>query len=316
MSLSNYQITSTIGTGYSGTIYKCHHIYTFRQYALKVIPRESKDVSSETSSSDTLQDNIKDKMLNEVTILSHLQPHPNILTLHNYYITPRHHHILTSYYPNGDLFDDIVRKRSTTLTHYTETEASTIIYTLLSTISYIHNHDIVHRDIKPENIMFTNISNYQSMKLIDFGLSTRYSPNSNKYMNTMAGTLRYMAPEVLTKQYTHTCDIWSVGVLLYILLCGYAPFDDGNDEHVISLISVGKVIFPHDEWKNVSEEAKDVIRWLLTMDGYNRPDAKDVSNHRWFIKNNCHGKTMKMRRRREWKQQRMVDCVNRQRIVV
>ena len=132
---------------------------------------------------------------------------------------------------------------------------------LFRAVGHCHANGVVHRDIKPENIM---VGNDKELKLIDFGLSKIHK--SSKNLETITGTPYYMAPEVLTESYDHKCDIWSLGVVMYVLLSGYLPFQGPNKYEVFKKILAGKFHFNHKEFAKVSNEGKDLISKLLRVD--------------------------------------------------
>lgn len=147
---------------------------------------------------------------------------------------------------------------------------------LFAAINHCHANGIVHRDIKPENIM---INDQNDVRLIDFGLS---KANKKKSMHTVAGTPFYMAPEVLAENYNTKADIWSLGVLLYTLVSGYLPFQGSNNRDVFQRIKNADFHFDHKEFKQVSNECKDLIRKLLVVDTKKRFDGHQALKHNWF----------------------------------
>lgn len=148
---------------------------------------------------------------------------------------------------------------------------------LFQAINHCHAQNIVHRDIKPDNIMITNNN---TVRLIDFGLSK--ASRNNRQLTTMAGTPYYMAPEVLEGSYSKKADIWSLGVLLYTLVCGYLPFQGSNAAEVFRKIKEADYHFNHVEFEAVSEECKDLIRKLLVLNQKKRLSGQDALNHKWF----------------------------------
>mmetsp|Transcript_41939 Transcript_41939/g.88044 ORF Transcript_41939/g.88044 Transcript_41939/m.88044 type:complete len:213 (-) Transcript_41939:2-640(-) len=146
----------------------------------------------------------------------------------------------------------------------------------------MHKRGIVHRDIKPENIMYETSNRDSSLKIIDLGLAQKHCESSEPLMNATVGTPYYIAPEVLQKKYGKSCDLWSIGVVSYILLCGYPPFDGANDGETRSSVLSGEYNFPSKDWKDISKEAKDFIRRLLQMDATKRMTAEEALNHPWI----------------------------------
>lgn len=151
---------------------------------------------------------------------------------------------------------------------------------ILRALAHLKNHDIVHRDLKPENIMvkFNEDGALSSLKLIDFGLAC----SKSKLHQSCVGTAYYMAPEVIHKDYDDRCDEWSCGVILYILLCGFPPFNGSTDKNIMNSIKKGIVTFPAPRWDNISQEAKDLVNQLLTYNVDDRITAKEALTHAWF----------------------------------
>jgi calcium-dependent protein kinase len=137
---------------------------------------------------------------------------------------------------------------------------------IFSAIHYLHKRDICHRDIKPENFMFLDKSSESEIKVIDFGLSRKFEPNATKTLDSVVGTPLYVAPEVLKQKYDYRCDNWSLGVLMYVLLSGMAPFMGHNRKSVFKKIAKVSYNFYGHEWDLVSNEAKDLIAKLLVKD--------------------------------------------------
>jgi len=148
---------------------------------------------------------------------------------------------------------------------------------LFGALNHMHSQGVVHRDIKPENIMLTK---EDELKLIDFGLSKRQQ--GTKKLKTIAGTPYYMAPEVLDGQYDSKCDCWSLGVLLYVFMSGYLPFQGENRNEVFSKIQHGRFHFKHEEFNICSEEVIDLIKKLLVVDPKKRLAAGEALKHPWF----------------------------------
>lgn len=142
---------------------------------------------------------------------------------------------------------------------------------MLSSVAYCHQKQICHRDLKPENILLDSKNN-NTIKVIDFGTSQKFEPN--KKMNQTYGTAYYIAPEVLTAEYNEKCDVWSVGVILYILLSGKPPFDGIDDREIVKKVKYGTFSMGGAEWKSISKEAHDLIKRMLTYDPSKRITAQ------------------------------------------
>jgi calcium-dependent protein kinase len=157
---------------------------------------------------------------------------------------------------------------------------------ILSAVKHLHEHGICHRDLKPENFLFSDKSIDAEIKLIDFGLSKRFGQlvdvNPHEKMHTIVGTPYYVAPEVLKGSYDFSCDIWSLGVILYIMLCGYPPFEGDNNKEIFKRVLQQKLEFDPEDWNSISNEAKDLICSMLCKDPTKRISAIDALNHKWF----------------------------------
>ena len=177
----------------------------------------------------------------------------------------------------GEIFDRIIQ-RIQTKQMYSEKDAANIIQQVMSCIQYCHNNNICHRDLKPENLLYLNPGSERdnSIKVIDFGLSQH-----TKRLKTKVGTAYYVSPEILTGKYTELCDIWSAGVILYILLSGVPPFNGPSDQVIYQKIMEMKFTFPENQWKYVSKEAKDLLCHMLAPEK-NRYNAERVLQHPWF----------------------------------
>lgn len=230
---------------------------------------------------------------NEINILKSLD-HPNIIKLYETYQDEEKYYLIFELCKGGELFDTIIENG-----YFTEKEAKKLFKCIIKALHYCHKIGICHRDIKPENFMFADKTDFESLKMIDFGLSKvipkkksekenntgygRQRRKGRKNMKTKAGTSYYVAPEVLLGEYNEKCDIWSAGVILYILLCGYPPFGGANDWEILLAVKRGKYSFKGMEWKYVSEHAKDLIKKMLCPVD-KRLSAQDVLNHPWFEK--------------------------------
>jgi len=148
---------------------------------------------------------------------------------------------------------------------------------MLSCVSYCHNKNIVHRDLKPENVMLEASKEFDQIKIIDFGTALVFDPS--KQLREQIGTPYYIAPEVLKKRYGKECDIWSAGVIVFILLSGIPPFNGVTDAEIMASIRKGKFSFSNKVWNSVSAEAKDFITQLLTLDVAKRPTAEQALQH-------------------------------------
>jgi calcium-dependent protein kinase len=221
------------------------------------------------------------RFLNEVNALKTLD-HPNVVKLFEIYEDDDHVHLVMEYLSGGELFDYIIKQE-----YLDEYRAAQIFKQILHSVLYCHKNAICHRDLKPENFMFESTSKDANLKLIDFGLSCSYyrvlSSGVGKYtrMTTRAGTAYFIAPEVLEENYSMACDMWSIGVILYIMLCGYPPFDGDTEEEIFKAIQAQKYDFNDEVWEHLSDEAKDLISKLLVPEN-ERLSPKEALKHPWL----------------------------------
>jgi len=176
----------------------------------------------------------------------------------------------------GELFDKIVEKGC-----YTEKEASILVRKIVSAIDYLHDLDICHRDLKPENLLLASEDQTTEVKIADFGLSKIV--NQKVMMQTACGTPGYVAPEVLSATgYDREVDMWSIGVITYILLCGFPPFFGETVPELFEQIMSARFDYPQEYWCDVSQEAKDFINCLLVVDPKKRLTTKQDLEHVWL----------------------------------
>jgi calcium-dependent protein kinase len=158
----------------------------------------------------------------------------------------------------GELFERVVKAK-----HFSEHYAAQLMHQMLSAVHHLHQQGIVHRDLKPENFLLADESETSEVKLIDFGLSKRYSGLENEDMSTIVGTPYYCAPEVLKGKYGKQCDVWSLGVILYVFLCGYPPFEGDNNTQIFKNVLHQTLNFDPREWRTISRPAKNLIAKML-----------------------------------------------------
>uniref|UniRef100_A0A2A4ITY0 Protein kinase domain-containing protein n=1 Tax=Heliothis virescens TaxID=7102 RepID=A0A2A4ITY0_HELVI len=213
--------------------------------------------------------------------------HPNIVQLLETYEDKNKVYLVMELVTGGELFDRIVEKGS-----YTEKDASNLIRQVLEAVDYMHSQGVVHRDLKPENLLYYSADEDSKIMISDFGLS---KIEDSGIMATACGTPGYVAPEVLAqKPYGKAVDVWSIGVISYILLCGYPPFYDENDANLFAQILKGDFEFDSPYWDDISDSAKDFIRHLMCVDVDKRYTCKQALDHPWISGNaasnkNIHG---------------------------
>ena len=171
--------------------------------------------------------------------------------------------------------------------------AAKIFKQINQALNYCHQVNIVHRDLKPENFLFESPDENSDLKIIDFGLSKILDGGRLQRMKTRAGTPYYISPEVLAGNYDMSCDMWSAGCMLYILLCGYPPFYGDNNQEILQMVSRGVFDYDGEEWDDISNEAKDLINKLITRPE-RRMTAAEALQHPW-MRHNIH-ETSKERR--------------------
>jgi serine/threonine protein kinase len=257
------------GHGVAGLVYPAVHRKTKQVHAVKTIKKESVKR--------------KDRIRREVAFLNEVN-HPHVIKAHAVFEDNASYHIVTEMCHGGELFDKIVEKASSGRGCFKERHAARIIAELLSAVSYLHSLDIVHRDIKPENILFVDKDEQSSIKLIDFGLSIRHRVGRPNLTSTV-GTAYYMDPNILNGSYDRSCDLWSVGVIAFAMLCGRPPFNGSTDENIFARIKKGKYSMDTPHWRDIGENAKDFVRCLLQLDSEERLTADEALRHPWLVEN-------------------------------
>ncbi len=212
----------------------------------------------------------------EVAILERVD-HPNIVRMRQVFDCPKTFYMVMELMTGGELFDRIVEKEK-----YSEEEARRVMEKLAEALVYCHSQGIVHRDLKPENLLYESEDDDANIKIADFGLAKLVSEAD--MMATACGTPGYVAPEILCgTPYDEKCDMWSLGVILYILLCGFPPFYDENNAELFSQIKSGNYDYPSPYWDDVSAGAKSLIDGLLVVDPSARLSAAEVLQHPWVV---------------------------------
>ncbi|CAE7257769.1 CPK2 [Symbiodinium sp. CCMP2592] len=206
-----------------------------------------------------------------------MMDHPNIIKLYESFEDRRNIYLVMELCAGGELLSRIIDAGS-----FTEVAASTLMQQIIRAVSYMHQRKVAHRDLKPETFLFASLEPIENncLKIIDFGLSCNFV--EGQMLATKAGTPYYVAPEVLSGKYDEACDLWSCGVIMFLLLCGYPPFYAESDQEVLSKVKMGNFNFNPYDWKNVSEQAKDLIRSLLQMHPRARLTADQALQHEWI----------------------------------
>jgi len=264
-----YTLGDELGRGRFSVVQAATHKQEGSRYAVKVVDNSSLDDEENLESLET-----------EIKILRQLS-HPHIVQLKEVVHTAENTYIVMELLSGGELFNRIVDKGC-----YPEKEAAELFAQICISLDYLHSRDIVHRDVKPENILFVS-SESSDMKLIDFGYAGLW--REDKQLTGLCGTPDYVAPEVLTwyddddngTPYGKGSDLWSLGVLLYVILSGCSPFSADEEELLLKQVAEAKYDFFENEWKNISDDAKDVIKRLLVADPANRMTMPQLLEHPW-----------------------------------
>ena len=265
----NYTILKELGEGAYSSVHLVKNNFSGEKRAMKSL-KITKKVSLKE----------EQEIINEIFILKSLD-HPNILKIFEFYQTKNEYNLITEYCDGGDLYKEIINKGP-----FTESYTSYVFYQIFLALNFCHSNNILHRDIKPENILISgrNEDNYPNVKLCDFGASKIFEKGVlNK---RMIGSSYYIAPEVIKKQYNEKCDLWSCGVILYIMLIGKPPFPGNDDEEIIKNVIKGEYNTSGEDFDNLSNNAIDLITKLLNRNQAKRINAAEALNHKWFKDNN------------------------------
>ena len=254
-----------LGRGSFGIVYLVKQRYLSRYFAMKVIKKSQTKAKEE-----------EENLMNEVDILRKLD-HPNIVKITDFYSLKTEYNIITEYCQEGELFDEIKANSP-----FNEALAAWYLKQILSAVSYCHNMNIIHRDLKPENILIVKRqkNGFHPIKIIDFGTAKVFQ--KEKAEHVLIGSAYYIAPEVLSRNYTELCDLWSCGVIMYILLTGRPPFNGSSEEEIMKKIKDGVYDLKKYPWGVISEEAKDLLKGLLQVNTKKRLTAKAALEHKWF----------------------------------
>ncbi|KAK8670939.1 hypothetical protein V6N13_037551 [Hibiscus sabdariffa] len=260
----SYDICEEIGQGRFGVVFRCVSLTSGESFAVKSIDKRR------ISAGDSLDSQC---LYNEPKILALVSPHPNIIHLHNLFEDDSHLHMVLDLCPlSKDLFNLIVDDGP-----LPEARARPIFIQLLEAIVHIHGLGVVHRDIKPENVLFDS---RDSVKLTDFGSADVVAMEP---MRGVVGTPYYVAPEILAgREYGEKVDVWSCGVILYVMLAGYPPFHGETVGEIFQAVLRGNLRFPAGDFQSVSRAVKDLLRKMLCKDVSRRLSAEQVLRHPWI----------------------------------
>ncbi|XP_075513462.1 phosphoenolpyruvate carboxylase kinase 1-like [Primulina tabacum] len=268
-----YQLCEEIGRGRFGVVYRC---YPHSSAAVSAVASDS--FACKSIHKHSLSDDPDDRLCLDVEpkILHLLSGSPNILRLHGVYEDDDYLHLVTDLCDGGDLYD-----RLSSGHRFSEPEAAEIIKQLIIAVASCHRLGIAHRDIKPDNILFDSRGR---LRLADFGSAAWFGVSEGGVMSGVVGTPYYVAPEVLMgRVYNEKVDVWSCGVILYIMLAGVPPFYGDGPAETFEAVMRGNVRFPPKIFRSVSAEAKDLLRKMLCRDVFRRFSAEQVLMHPWII---------------------------------
>ncbi|KAL4646299.1 calcium/calmodulin-dependent protein kinase type 1B-like [Arapaima gigas] len=270
---ATYEIKEKLGEGSFSEVHLAQHRLSKRLVAIKCVHKRA------------LRG--REAMLeNEIAVLRKID-HENIVSLEDTFETPTKLYLVMTLATGGELLERIVERGS-----YTEMDASRVIRQVLGAVSYLHQLGIVHRDLKPENLLYETPLEDSKIVISDFGLSKM---EQQGVFSTTCGTPAYAAPEVLEQKiYDKKVDLWAMGVISYILLCGYPPFYDENDTQLYRQIINSQYEFDSPYWDDISESAKDFISHLLQRNPEKRADCDQALQHPWIsggaaLEKNIHG---------------------------
>jgi serine/threonine protein kinase/Ca2+-binding EF-hand superfamily protein len=264
-----YEINETIGSGNFGVVKKGIHKLTGRKVAIKIINKE-----------ELIEGDMK-MIKNEIEIMK-IGKHPNVITLYHILENEAHIYLIMEYCAGGDLYS-YIKQRNFKLP---EARTAELMHKLCAAVYYLHSYGIIHRDIKPENILMTDTTDNADIKLLDFGLSKILTPKE-KCCDTY-GTISYCAPEILLNMhYNKSADLWSIGIIAYLLLSGCLPFDhESSEKEIMRQTIYDAVPFYHSIWKHISPEAKGFVSSLLQKEPDKRMDLCACLESDWFCKYN------------------------------
>uniref|UniRef100_A0A0E0GUP4 non-specific serine/threonine protein kinase n=1 Tax=Oryza nivara TaxID=4536 RepID=A0A0E0GUP4_ORYNI len=258
-----YTIGKKLGQGQFGTTYLCVEKATGREFACKSIAKRKL----------LTQEDVED-VRREIQIMHHLAGHANVVSIVGAYEDAVAVQLVMQLCAGGELFDRIIQRG-----HYSEKAAAQLARVIVGVIEACHSLGVMHRDLKPENFLFIHQKEDSPLKAIDFGLSIFFKPGET--FTDVVGSPYYVAPEVLMKHYGREVDVWSAGVIIYILLSGVPPFWDESEQGIFEQVLKGDLDFSSEPWPNISESAKDLVRKMLIRDPKKRLTAHEALCHPW-----------------------------------
>ncbi|KAM7516563.1 hypothetical protein LguiA_006146 [Lonicera macranthoides] len=269
---SKYEIGEEVGRGHFG--YTCKAKFKKgelkgQEVAVKVIPK------AKMTTAIAIED-----VRREVKILRALTGHSNLVQFYDAYEDHDNVYVVMELCEGGELLDRILSRGG----RYTEDDAKAVMIQILNFVAFCHLQGVVHRDLKPENFLFSSKDENSQLKAIDFGLSDFVKPDER--LNDIVGSAYYVAPEVLHRSYSTEADVWSIGVIAYILLCGSRPFWARTESGIFRAVLKADPSFEESPWPTLSSEAKDFVKRLLNKDPRKRMTAAQALSHPWIRNTN------------------------------
>lgn len=254
---------ATLGFGNSSTVSRARNKSTKQKCAVKTISKtKAKSLSG----------------ISEEIAIMRMLDHVNIVKLIDTFEDRRTVHLVMELCTGSELSDRLIE-----VGKFTESQAAGLMQQVFEAVAYLHSKSICHRDLKPENILFSSLEPIQqsTLKLIDFGSACLFQ--KGQFMRTKAGSSYFVAPQVLLGKYDHSSDLWSCGIIIHILLCGYPPFYGETEDEVLRKVRRGSFDFAPKDWKKVSEDAQIFIRKLTMMNPLDRCTAEEASKDNWIV---------------------------------
>ncbi|GIL78310.1 hypothetical protein Vretimale_7669 [Volvox reticuliferus] len=262
---SQYQFHGVVGRGQFGQVYCIRHVKQNQKFACKTLGK--KKLLSQLDADDIKR---------EIEVMHHLSGHSLVVSLHHVFEDEKNVHLVMDLC-QGDLYE-LLRECK----YLSEEKAAPLMMLAIRAVQYCHAMGVVHRDIKPENFLLVARNNLSHVKLTDFGLSTFYQ--EGQIFNELLGSPYYIAPEVIRQKYGKEADVWSCGVMLYIMLCGEAPFFGEGDEGIFKSIMKAKLDFSFEPWPRLSRDVKMLLRRMLVKDPRERATLEEILAHPWFLR--------------------------------
>eukprot|EP01103_Thecamoeba_quadrilineata_P015315 TRINITY_DN47_c0_g2_i1.p1 TRINITY_DN47_c0_g2~~TRINITY_DN47_c0_g2_i1.p1 ORF type:complete len:351 (+),score=79.01 TRINITY_DN47_c0_g2_i1:129-1181(+) len=285
----HYELGKEIGKGGFSVVVEGTHKQSREKFAVKCIKKTMVE-----------GDDIK-LLKREIQIMKKVS-HPNVLKLYEVFENEEEFFLVMELVTGKELFDKIVEKGQ-----YSEAGASNIVRQIVSAVEYLHQNGIAHRDLKPENLLSAEVNGEEIIKIADFGFSKNFGEEK---LMTSCGSPGYVAPEVLTcESYDMSVDLWSIGVIIYILLCGYPPFYADNAPALFKKIMEVKYDFDDPSWNDVSEAAKNLIRHLLVKDPKKRYTAQQCLQDPWVQGTGVSEKVLKLKELKDYQSVRKLNVV-------